>query len=123
MDEEKALGRIEQAHRQQRSDSTIRSLRIKAATKDLQKHRGVLERLQARHNWGKSRQGSFRQFLWSRLNPKRPPCPPNKQLQSLAEVFFPPRALLNFSICDFGAGHFERHDTNIGRLVPVSPAP
>ncbi len=116
MDEEKAFGRTEVDLYQEGGNSTTRSLRIKAAKEDLQKHREVLEQLRAWRDWEKSRRASFRLFLLGKIYPKRPPRPPKKELQSLAEYFFPPRPVLNVTICDFGDGRFERHDTNIEKL-------
>ena len=116
MDEENAIGRTELNLDQKGGNSTTRDPRIEAAEEDLKKHREVLERLRAWHDWEKSRRASFRLFLLSKIYPKRPPRPPKKELQSLAKYFFPPRNVLNVTICDFGNGRFGRHDTNIENL-------
>ncbi len=116
MDEEKAFGRTESNVDREGEKSTARSLRIKAAEEDLEKHRAVLEQLRAWRDWEKSRRASFRLFLLGKIYPKRPPRPPKKELQSLKEYFFPPRPVLNVTICDFGNKRFERHDTNIEKL-------
>ena len=121
MDEENAFGKTEVYLHQEGGNSSTRSLRIKDAEEDLRKHREVLKQLRAWRDWDTSRRASFRLFLLSKIYPNRPLCPPKKKLQALAEYFFPPRLVLNVSICDFGNGRFERHDTNVEKMEACEP--
>ena len=45
---------------------------------------------------------------------KRPICPTDAQLLSLATYFFPARLSLKVTVCDFGEGRFERFDVDLG---------
>lgn len=121
MDEENAIGRTEANLYHEAGDPESRSVRIEVAKQKLQNHREVLERLRAWRDWEKSCQSSLRLFLLSKVYPKRPPCPPKEELQSLAEYFFPPRPWLNVSICDFDNGGCERHNINIEKLPSCEP--
>ena len=75
----------------------------------MQKHRGILERLQAGHNWDRSRQGSFLQLFWS-----------TPLLLSGHPVYrtknFNPWRSNSFHLVLCGAGNFERHDISSGTL-------
>lgn len=85
-----------------------------------QKHREVLSKLKAWHDWEKPHQGSLISFLRKKLFSKRPRCPSGDELQSLAKFFFPPRGTLKASICDFGCEgmKFERQSVEIDDLNP-----
>lgn len=77
--------------------------------KILNSKRAVLKRLKAWHQWEIDRYKSLGKFLISKAGfPKRPICPSNDELLSLATYFFPPRWSLKVVVCDFGDGRFER---------------
>ena len=80
----------------------------------LNSQRAVLSRLKAWHQWETDRYKSLGKFLMSKAGfPKRPICPSNDQLVSLATHFFPPRWSLKVVVCDFGDGRFERCETEL----------
>ena len=80
----------------------------------LDSQRAVLKRLKAWHQWDTDRYKSLGNFLMSKAGfPKRPICPSDDQLVSLARHFFPPRWSLKVVVCDFGDGRFERCETNL----------
>ncbi|KAL8722754.1 MAG: hypothetical protein Q9225_000815 [Loekoesia sp. 1 TL-2023] len=84
---------------------------------ELSKHRAVLKRLRAWHDWDQARRESLLSFVLSKLKiRRRPACPHEQELLSLALYYFPPRAELRATICDFGNGRFERFEQNLGKI-------
>ena len=82
--------------------------------KILDSQRAVLKRLKAWHQWEHDRHESLGKFLMSKAGfPRRPICPSDDQLISLATHFFPPRWSLKVIVCDFGDGRFERCETKL----------
>ena len=80
----------------------------------LNSQRAVLKRLKAWHQWEIDRYKSLGKLLASKAGfPKRPICPSNDQLLSLATHFFPPRWSLKVVVCDFGHGRFERREIEL----------
>lgn len=81
---------------------------------ELNSQRAVLKRLKAWQQWDTDRYKSLGSFLMSKAGfPKRPICPSDDQLFSLARHFFPPRWSLKVVVCDFGGGRFERCETEL----------
>ena len=81
---------------------------------ELDSQRAVLKELKAWHQWDTDRYMSLGKFLMSKAGfPKRPICPSDDQLISLATHFFPPRWSLKVVVCDFGDGRFERCETEL----------
>lgn len=96
---------------------------IEHARSKLDQVREVLDRLRLWHEWEIRRRRSLRSYLLSKVFPRRPPCPPLLELKQLATFFFPPRASLKVTICDYGEERFERHETlvcniELGRFMP-----
>ncbi|KAL8732440.1 MAG: hypothetical protein Q9181_003960 [Wetmoreana brouardii] len=83
---------------------------------DLEQQRRVLDRLRAWHRWDEDRRTSPGKYLWSCIRSTRPTCPSDKELLALATYFFPPRAELTVTVCDFGAGRYEKSSVSLGRL-------
>ena len=81
---------------------------------ELEKQRAVLSQLKAWHNWDDARHESLRHFLLDlfRLT-RRPKCPQNNELLSLARYYFPVRAEQKATICDFGDGRFETFEQTL----------
>ena len=80
----------------------------------LHSQRAVLKKLKAWHQWENERHESLGKFLMSKAGfPRRPICPSDDQLISLATHFFPPRWSLKVIVCDFGDGRFERCETKL----------
>lgn len=97
--------------------SRKRSELVALAAKELEKHREVLRRLKAWHDWHGYRHKSLKTFLLSKIGyPRRPHCPDESNLLSLAKYYFPPRAELEVVVCDYGDGRFRRFEESIGKI-------
>ena len=90
------------------------AIEVEHANINLVEARKILDQLRQWHDYGIARSQSLRRNLWSRVFPQRPPCPSQEQLKQLATFFFPPRASLEATICDYGDGHF-----NYSKNVPI----
>ena len=76
--------------------------------------RAVLQRLKAWHQWDTDRYTSLGKFLMSKAGfPKRPICPTNTELLSLATFFFPDRHSLKAVVCDFGINDVKREEIDL----------
>ena len=95
---------------------------IDHAKDDLVHVRKTLEKLRLWHSWGVERDNSLHSFLKSKVYPNRPPYPPVEELKRLATFFFPPRAKLIATVCDYGEGRFERHESSLALLWPGQSA-
>ena len=84
---------------------------------ELRKHRAVLARLKAWHDWDEAKRQSPLGRSLSNINFRpQPACPCRQELLQLAFHYFPPRATLKAIICDFGNGRFERSEQNLGKI-------
>ncbi|KAL6714173.1 hypothetical protein ACLMJK_008667 [Lecanora helva] len=83
---------------------------VEQAINELDEVRRILEDLRSWKNWETRRRQSLRSYLLSKIFPIRPPCPPPNELRRLARFFFPPRASLRATVCDYGEGRFERRE-------------
>lgn len=78
------------------------------------RQRDTLNRLRSWHNWDQGRRISLTQFCLSKSRlSKRPACPNEDELISLATYYFPLRQDLKVTVCDFGAGRFERSEHSL----------
>lgn len=68
---------------------------------DLGIQRKILKKLRAWHEWDKNRRRSPTKYILSCIYSTRTPCPSHAELLALATFFFPPRAKLTATICDF----------------------
>ena len=94
-----------------------RSKLVASAGKELENHRDVLKRLKAWHHWDANRHKSLSKFLLSKIGyPRRPACPDESDLLSLAKYYFPPRAELKVVVCDYGDGRFNRFEETLGKI-------
>lgn len=94
-----------------------RSGLVASAGKELEKHREVLKRLKAWHHWDANRHKSLSKFLLSNIGyPRRPDCPDESDLLSIAKYYFPPRAELKVIVCDYGTGRFNRFEETLGKI-------
>ena len=100
----------EESHR---SEETLEVIFTKH---ELQRQREVLDRLRLWHNWEQERQRSLKAFLLSKIYPKRPPCPSGRELLSLAKYYFPQRASLKATVCDFGHEKFHMQEVGLRSL-------
>ena len=80
----------------------------------LEVQRAVLQKLKAWHQWDTDRYRSLGNFLSSKVGfPKRPICPTNTELLSLATFFFPQRHSLKVVVCDFGKNGVNREEVDL----------
>ena len=91
---------------------------IDHAKDELGQVRETLDKLRLWHDWGVRRSQYLHSNIKSKIFPNRPPCPPFEELKRLATFFFPPRAKLIATVCDYGEGRFERHESNLALLWP-----
>ena len=94
-----------------------RQVRGQLAQQEIPKHRNVLRRLRAWHAWDTHHYSSLSAWLLGFFGiPKRPDRPNDSELKQLAMFYFPPRAELKVSICDFGEGKLEECETTLGQV-------
>ena len=80
----------------------------------LESQRAVLQRLKAWYQWDTDRYRSMGSFLLSKAGfPKRPICPTNTELLSLATFFFPQRHSLKVIVCDFSRNGVNREEVDL----------
>ena len=80
----------------------------------LESQRAVLQKLKAWHQWDTDRYTSLGKFLMSKAGfPKRPICPTNTELLSLATFFFPQRHSLKVVVSDFDRNGVNREEVDI----------
>ena len=92
---------------------------IDHANKTLTSVRETLDRLRRWHDWGVQRETSLSWYLFSKLYPRRPPCPSQDDLRRLALFFFPPRNTgIKVDVCDFGHNRFETCSTTLNEVEP-----
>ena len=78
------------------------------------RQRDTLKRLRSWHDWDQARRTSLARFCLSKLSlSKRPACPNEEELVSLATHHFPLRQDLKLIVCDFGPGRFERSEHSL----------
>ncbi|KAL9597541.1 MAG: hypothetical protein Q9179_004228 [Wetmoreana sp. 5 TL-2023] len=102
-----------EAQEEKRHDHQIQKAEVLV---DLEQQRRVLDRLRAWHRRDEDRRTSPAKYLWSCIRSTRPTCPAEKELLALATYFFPPRAELTVTVCDFGAGRYEKSSVSLGRI-------
>ena len=84
------------------------------AEEESNRQRDTLNRLRSWHDWDQGRRTSLTRFCLSKLRlSKRPACPNEDELISLATYYFPPRVDLKVIVCDFGASRFERSEHSL----------
>ncbi len=78
---------------------------------DLGIQRKIVKKLRAWHEWDENRRRSPIKYILSCIYSTRTPCPSHAELLAPATSFFPPRAKLTATICDFscksGVGLYE----------------
>ena len=95
-------------------DDREEEVKREQAERELSRQRATLNRLRSWHNWDQGRRTSLTQFCLSKLRlSKRPACPNEDELTSLATYYFPLRKDLEVIVCDFGAGRFERSEHSL----------
>ena len=81
---------------------------------ELNRQRDTLNRLRSWHNWDQGRRTSLTRFCLSKLRlSKRPECPAEDDLWSLASYHFPLRQDLKVVVCDFGTGRYEKSEHSL----------
>ena len=96
---------------------------VEIAPSDLDRVRGILDRLRKWHTWELCRQQSLRKYLLGKTFSRRPPCPSLQELRQLAVLFFPPRGSLLATVCEYGEGYFKRRDIPISDIKSGEPSP
>lgn len=90
---------------------------IIATSAELRRHRATLKRLQTWYQWDETRRSSPMEYMLSNVGiRRRPACPDEQELLSLALYYFPPRAELKAIVCDFGDGKFHRFERSLGGI-------
>ena len=104
-------------HHDWKACEEIKRRRAAAADVALSAQRKVLKRLKAWHEWDFERRRSPLAFVMSVVGfPRRPKRPGLEELRALATFYFPRRAHLTLSVCDFGVDRFERFETTLGSI-------
>ena len=87
----------------------------------LEQQRNVLNKLRAWHQWDVAGDNSILASFRKKFFSKRPLCPSEGEVESLAKYYFPPRGSVKASICDFGHAEvphlFQRQDVDIIEIL------
>lgn len=87
---------------------------------EFEAQRSVLRRLRIWHEWDENLRRSPIHYFLSFILPNKPSCPSDAELLSLTTYFFPLRANLKVTVCDFVCEPGAARQTTT--IIPLSQA-